>query len=47
MAQLMIEGQYTSDTVEATALKHAEVIGWARAVSEIITEYKDSNNYEE
>ncbi len=42
MATMMIEGQYTSDSIEATALRHAEIIGMARAIEEIINEYKEN-----
>ena len=42
MAQMMIEGQFTTESMEATALKHAEVIGKATAIDDIIAEYQEA-----
>lgn len=42
LAKMMVEGQFTSDTLEATALKHAEIIGKAATIDEIITEYQEA-----
>ena len=43
---MLVEGQFTSDTMEATALKHAEVIGIATAVKDILEEYQEGNKDE-
>lgn len=42
LARMMIEGQFTTESLEATALKHAEVIGKATAIDEIIAEYQEA-----
>lgn len=42
MARMMIEGQFTTESMEATALKHAEVIGKATAIDDIIAEYQEA-----
>ena len=42
MARMMIEGQFTTENMEATALKHAEVIGKATAIDDIIAEYQEA-----
>ena len=43
---MLIEGQFTSDNIEATALKHAEVIGIASAIKDILVEYQEENSDE-
>ena len=41
LASMLIEGQFTSESMEATALKHAEVIGMAAAMRDILNEYQE------
>lgn len=38
---MLISGQFTSETLEATALKHAEVIGTAKAIDDIIVQFQE------
>lgn len=42
MARMMVEGQFTTESIEGTALKHAEVIGKATAIDDIIAEYLEA-----
>lgn len=41
LAEMLIEGQFTSESMEATALKHAEVIGMATTLRDILNEYQE------
>lgn len=41
LAQMLVEGQFTSDSIEATALKHAEIVGIASAIADILKEYQE------
>lgn len=41
LAEMLIDGQFSSGSVEETALRHAEIIGMARTISDLLQEFED------